>query len=223
MDVLRDWRLSYFENEGMCRAGIRSALCLQGYGWLKSDREAESIVADGLRRLGAVRPTWEQGQREYVDPDDTCKQCAGPLSDEQIAHHDRFCSAECAKIAITRRAFENLSTDNAHYRRAAQIIRIAKKPKLTCAQCGNEFQQRGENGKAKFCSESCYQIHVRTKTPDIEKHCAYCGGRFMAKLPTATYCSDSCKTRGAAIRRGVFPKRISPPVFDYVFRYGMAA
>ena len=46
---LRDWRFSPFEREGECRAGVRSALCLEGHSWHRSDAEAASLV-DALRR-----------------------------------------------------------------------------------------------------------------------------------------------------------------------------
>ncbi|OWK20076.1 hypothetical protein AJ88_33085 [Mesorhizobium amorphae CCBAU 01583] len=40
MDVMADWRLSPFEFEGSCRAGLRSALCLAGHSWQRADDEA---------------------------------------------------------------------------------------------------------------------------------------------------------------------------------------
>lgn len=217
MDLMRDWRYSHFEFEGATRAGIRAALCLQGYGWHRSDQQTSEIVAEALSLLGAKRPTWNEGQPEYTTPRENCQQCRGPLDDTQIAHADRFCSAECAKIAITRRIFEGSSKTDQAYIRAYRVIWISRKPTLICEQCGKAFKQRGENGTAKFCSETCYYTNIKQRAPTISGECLYCESAFVAKHPKAAYCSKTCKARVSNIRRG-HVIRISPPVLDYLFR-----
>ena len=218
VEVMRDWRFTPFENEGTVRAAIRSAFCLQQYGWHRADQQAAAIVAEALRLMGAKRPTWEQGQRHYTIARETCRQCGGQLDEEQITYGDRFCSGECARIAITRRSFQHHDERDRLYRRALKIIRISRKPVKECAQCGKEFQQRGENGDGKFCSMRCYQANLKQRAPSVRKQCLYCGTHFLAKHPKAAYCQEECKVRAAVIRRPNGVTRLSPPVIDYLFR-----
>ncbi|MCO6390563.1 hypothetical protein GTW25_05920 [Aliihoeflea aestuarii] len=215
MDAMRDWRMSPFEEEGTMIAGLRSGLCLDGYGWSRSDQQAREIVSEALRLLGAKRPTWEQGQPDYVEPHENCKVCGGPLDEEALSYRDRFCSAECARIAMEKRTFWQTSRDSALYRRAVQLVRISRKPVRECQQCGKSFRQRGENGQAKFCSSDCYADHKRERAPSFKSNCAFCWTPFTSKQP-AMFCSPTCKTQAHRVQSGRI-KRLSPPVFDYVF------
>lgn len=61
--ILLNWSHSPFENEGATVAGLRSQLCVQGYGWGRSDHQARDVVATALRKVGAQRPSYDQGQR----------------------------------------------------------------------------------------------------------------------------------------------------------------
>jgi hypothetical protein len=87
--------LSY---EALFRQVIRSQLCLQGWRWHPADQVACDLVGVVLSILQAKRPTWEEGQREFVSyggrliQRTRCVKCHAPLADEQI----KFCSSLCA-------------------------------------------------------------------------------------------------------------------------------
>ena len=251
MDVLRDWRQSPFEREGPTRAGIRSAFCLQGYGWPRSDVQAGEIVGEALRMLGAKRPTWEQGQRHYVEPRENCRWCSVEL--DTAGRVAGFCSVEHARAALTHWGFETRNNADAAFRAVYRATRrLAQKPRK-CIECGRKFRPQREGSDQRCCSTSCVNMHRRKERPEracahcgavfhlernnldarfCSKRCAYdhrsasefsrtctcCGISFTTASPKATYCSITCTQVVSKIKHGRPPKRISPPVFDYVFR-----
>ncbi|MFG1349670.1 hypothetical protein [Xanthobacter autotrophicus] len=86
-----------FAFEGVLRAGIRSRLCLKGWEWGSADRAAEDVVLAALNRIGAVRPTWKQGQPEWTQDGVAvvervrCVNCGAPLPDG----HTKYCGPIC--------------------------------------------------------------------------------------------------------------------------------
>lgn len=198
IDVLRDWRKSPFEHEGAVRAGIRSALCLCGHGWHRSDEQAAEIVAAALHAIGAVRPTWEQGQREYVEPRENCARCAVELPDEMRNVGARFCSEECARFAIEYRDFEIRSMSDAMYKAAQDVIMRSKHHTRNCVRCNNPY--RPLFGQSRFCSKECADL-AAVVLPAID--CGNCGRTFKPKNRYIAYCSRTC----AAEARVVAPER----------------
>jgi hypothetical protein len=100
--------------EGPLRYGIRSDLCLIGWRWRDADLTASDIVADALRRVRAVRPTWNEGQREWtiqagiMIERTRCIKCHKPLPE---GHH-KFCSRLCGdahqhRMALLRKGNED--------------------------------------------------------------------------------------------------------------------
>lgn len=92
---------SLFGLEGPLRAGIRSDLCRQGWGWLTADLCARDLLDDAFRVARAVRPTWDQGQPEWTIEAGTLierTRCArhGCGHDLPEGHH-KFCSRLCAQ------------------------------------------------------------------------------------------------------------------------------
>lgn len=89
---------SLFGLEGPLRHGIRADLCLQGWAWAKADLMAREMLDDAFRAARAVRPSWEEGQREWTVHAGTliertrCVRCHGPLPEG----HYKFCSNICA-------------------------------------------------------------------------------------------------------------------------------
>ncbi|MBD3738861.1 MAG: hypothetical protein IE938_20700 [Pseudomonas balearica] len=83
--------------EGPLRAGLRSDLCLQGWGWESADLIAREILAEAFRAAGAKRPTWNEGQPEWTVEAGTiierasCARCHKPLPDGR----PKFCSDLC--------------------------------------------------------------------------------------------------------------------------------
>ncbi|CAM3862387.1 hypothetical protein [Paracoccus yeei] len=111
---------SLFGLEGPLRAGIRSDLCRQGWGWNSADLAARDMLDDAFRVVRAIRPTWNQGQPDWTTEAGTligracCVRCHKGLPE---GHH-KFCSRICAQshsahLGRLRDASENAALDMA--------------------------------------------------------------------------------------------------------------
>ncbi|EAQ35763.1 hypothetical protein NB311A_05083 [Nitrobacter sp. Nb-311A] len=86
-----------FAFEATCRHAVRSRLCLNGWSWAAADDLAADVVKDALRRLGARRPTWKEGQPEWAQDGfapilrTRCIRCHRTLEGERW----KFCSELC--------------------------------------------------------------------------------------------------------------------------------
>lgn len=199
LDVLRDWRLSPLEHEASCRYGLRRALVMQGHPWPDADREARLLVEEGFRTLGVKRPTWDQGQREYVIPKDYCNQCGCPLDEEQRDRGQRFCSAMCAKSAFVYRDWETTVWDAEIGRAAYRMVARAAQPPRSCAYCGDEFQAPHALSHQRYCSKRCTDL-AKEKEPAQECANPRCARTFRRSTTgNKFYCSEACRKRGGYI------------------------
>ncbi|MCO6385910.1 hypothetical protein [Aliihoeflea sp. 40Bstr573] len=117
--VLKSGEASPFAFEATCRHAIRTRLCLNSWRWQEADLLAADIVEEALRRIGARRPTWAEGQPEYVQNGGgaliertRCVRCHGPLEGD----HRKFCSSICANahhgfVSAVREAEEAVAYD----------------------------------------------------------------------------------------------------------------
>lgn len=188
--ILKGWHSSPFELEAATRAGLRSALCLTGIRWAHADAEAADIVEEGLRLIGAVRPTWAQGQREYTIPAENCQWCGRDMADE-VRPGRRFCSDVCAKSALQHRDFETVwYRDNAAWESYRVVLR-EKTTARTCKQCGVTFKPIRDAASTEFCSLRCAGAHRRTVP---ERACTQCGADFRPKTSNipGMFCSRAC-------------------------------
>lgn len=88
-----------FGLEGPLRAGIRSDLCRQGWGWDRADMAARDLLDEAFRTVHAIRPSWDEGQPEWVTHAGTliertrCARhgCGKPLPEG----HYKFCCRLC--------------------------------------------------------------------------------------------------------------------------------
>lgn len=194
--LLENWRSSPFEFEGSARAGLRAAFCLEGASWARADSEAESLVAESLGTMRAERPSWEDGQRRYVDRGDFCVRCGKPMPDEMVSsgRKSRFCSDVCAKAAISDRESSALEMGiNARFE-ARKIIARAVAPKKVCRFCGQQFVpivtgKRAIEGQ-EYCSRQC---GASARDKRREQNCIVCGTSFLVKEShDQRFCSKSC-------------------------------
>jgi hypothetical protein len=161
-NICRNAQPTPFAFEGACRHGLRAGLCLEGWRWERADAAAAEIVGAGLRLLGAKRPDWWQGQREYTGHEDRLL-CANPKCRRPIEREPGdyrrviFCSPYC------RRAVQNFRFAEDH-RAAAKVTtqiwrdaRRAAAPPKPCEQCGRPFRPLQQAGRPepRFCSKSC--------------------------------------------------------------------
>lgn len=217
MDVLSDWRLSPFENEGPVRAGIRAALCLKGHRWDRSDLEASLVVSAGFRRMIIERPTWDQGQREYTIAAECCAWCGG---ERDPAVGGRFCTVECGRAFAVDRQSNHIRRDTKIYQSAMRALRRDKKDRRNCLCCERSFMHDGDKDPRQFCSQACYFIYRKTeKFSKFPSVCKFCNKSFMGKQNGAFYCSAPCQLTVSRLRTGKnLPKRLTPPLFDYMLR-----
>lgn len=189
MDLMADWRTSRFEHEGACVAGLRSAFCLRGARWFDADIEASSIVRTALANLGAARPTWEQGQREYCVSRENCSWCGGAVSEELLGGGRRvsFCSTDCARSAMAQRDQEGRRWEGYMCRSAFATIAKLKNAARSCMHCGNLY--RSEVKTSRFCSHACAVAKQITIRP---RPCKGCGVPFRPRTAAGLYCSKEC-------------------------------
>lgn len=212
--MLADFRLTPFEHEARCHHALREGFCLEGHSWRASEAEANEIVREALHRIGAKRPTWEQGQPEYAGGKENCSWCHVPLASD---HRSRFCDSHCAKMWTIRRGYEGLSDDNPIRVQALRMVRRSVKKPRVCEECGSKFGHEGDKDPKKFCSHACYSKN-KTNRP-VPSECRACGKPFIGYQVGAFYCSNACQLVISRMRSGKnMPKRISPPVFDYMFK-----
>ena len=146
---------SKFWCEGPMRHDVRARLCLDGWPWTDADKAAGEIMEAALRQVGAVRPSWQDGQPEYVQfasaahERTRCLSCGGRLPPENKI----FCSSNCNHNYHRNRHRE----DNAELFRAKQRLRwkdwSAKQPEQDCPECGTAF--RPNYPGQLLCSKRC--------------------------------------------------------------------
>ncbi|PRX11227.1 UNVERIFIED_ORG: hypothetical protein BCL66_102188 [Martelella mediterranea] len=190
--ILDGYYLSKFQYEASCRHGVRSALCLQGYGWADADAEAALLVEEALKTIGAKRPRWEEGQKYYSVSKDYCARCGGSMD----GAHGRFCSVECARATLNDRA----GSDKRHQDRvivaAQRMITRHNHAPIECAQCGKTFHPL--NAKVRFCSAACLGASVKIHH---EKPCAVCGTVFQPRYQGHRCCSMDCSGKLSSMVR----------------------
>lgn len=187
--VLKTYSLSKFEHEAACRHGLRAALCLDGHGWHEADAEARAVVAEALLYLGAVRPTWIEGQREYTTPIENCQNCGGPLDEADKGKHRRFCSYTCAESSRTYRGELASYIDTSARHAAHYLLKKERRPLADCAWCGKGF--RPITDQTRFCSLTCAGMGRVDRVP--EKTCKNCGQRFRGRSAKTLFCSIPCR------------------------------
>lgn len=215
MDMLRDWRLSPFEHEAATTQALRSGLCLKGHGWPLSDMEASALVAEAFFLLGPERPSWEAGQPDYVEPRENCRWCRRPVG----PYRSGLCSAHCATMWIMHREYQDDARTDAMRRKATKLLSKERHAPRACKHCGTSFRPWSSAVEASFCSKPCmYAWRDSEAAARHEKTCDWCGGAFRAKTAAARFCKPLCQLQESRMRTGkAIPKKISPPVFDFVF------
>jgi hypothetical protein len=154
--LMREVAPTPFVVEGPGRAGVRARLCTAGWRWGQADAEAAAIIESALKKVGAKRPTWQQGQSEYTQEGhapilrERCKRCAKPLPEGAL----RYCGPVCAKAAKvdqhSRRDKEAVSLALKAYRAAW----IERQPERECPVCRKGFRQK--QAAQQYCSRACY-------------------------------------------------------------------
>lgn len=196
--VLHLGRSSRFQFEASCRHGLRKEFCLNGVSWLKSDERAAAVVREALHQIGAVRPTFSQGQPEwtqdgvYLIEYRYCVHCGKPIEVEPTHNGKvrKYCSSNCVTYAHAdrvRRGQDTVSRAEWLVRCAAQSARTPK----CCEGCGTLFVPRYTG--ARFCSHPCANKNLdRTQKEKAWIPCECCGKAFFPERKETRCCSISC-------------------------------
>jgi hypothetical protein len=156
-DVLRTGEPTIFRFEAVCRHTLRSVMVLRGRSWPLSDQLAAEVVRSALQLIGAQRPPWLWGQREYTaDSSATriavthCLNCGTQLEDERT----KFCSGRCGNHyrKVAEKTVEAIAADRVRSAAAREAYR-EKVSALRCEACEHEFKPSYPGQK--FCSRQC--------------------------------------------------------------------
>ncbi|WP_018391053.1 hypothetical protein [Ancylobacter sp. FA202] len=198
--ILRTGQPTNFAYEGACIAGIRASLCLDGWPWPDADGAARSVVGVALHQIGTIRPTWSQGQPEYVDLNEQdrthCARCGGRIDDDRGSRGGKtvkFCSRLCSQAAKKER--DNLSGEAVSWAEwmaicAERSAKLKEERVIDCEQCGTIFAM-GYRGQ-KYCTKACFHD---AETKYGNKPCDHCGTIFKPKknpCGIAKFCSREC-------------------------------
>lgn len=173
------------------RALIRSNLCRQGHAWRTADHEAATLVALALKRNGAVRPNWDEGQHEYTRIDGHCIQCGGPVEFGETTRRGRYCSVKCATNARAMWRGEGQRATGASGKNAALTIRRESFERIECHVCAKPFLPYGaDQRERKYCSFMCAGV-ARRRLEAIP--CPQCGTSFQPRRAKQVHCSPECQ------------------------------
>lgn len=188
IDAMRRSKPSLFAKEGRVRHGLRQWLCLDGYAWARADHEAEAVTGEALRLLGATRPSPDEAHWQHTISPDYCLWCQGSIEDENRSRGQRFCSIDCARLALTYRQQERHRAADAVAQSAYIMIRRKESPPRPCKSCGKPFQSASE--KVVYCSAKC----VRAAKGDLigERRCLQCDAPFAPSGRKVRCCSQAC-------------------------------
>jgi hypothetical protein len=176
--------------EGALRAGLRSGLCLEGWNWREADHEARELLAEAFTALGAVRPTWFEGQPGYTEirfERDRCARCRKPIPPERILHRAKYCDPFCTRAAQKAFALERAGEEGKALHAAEEAARWCRAknamPPKPCAYCGDMFHPTPATKtrpETKFCTPRC-RNKARKGTPQART--GYRGGAQPGLVP----------------------------------------
>ena len=139
--------------------------------------------------FGAV----DRAIRSLSLPKRNCARCGARFRPQREQSHQEFCSLNCA---LTSR-------------------RLAT-PSRSCAECGSAFVPASSNLDARYCSRRC--VNLARSSITIDATCDICSQAFVTRSRKARFCSTACAQIESKFKHGRPPKRISAPVFDYLFK-----
>lgn len=200
--ILRTGRPTYFEFEGACIAGFRTALVLEGgWYWDDADRAARGVVETALSRIGAERPTFDQAQPEVIYEGlierTRCIRCGHGIPEDRYTNGKvaKFCSDRCSKNDSAERA--RLSHGARNWSEWLAFAAVQKNDNLInkrrdCIQCGKVFISI--HREQVFCSLAC---KGQNSAVHQVRPCETCGKEFQTRASRAAggvskFCSKPC-------------------------------
>lgn len=212
--ILKSGEPTLFAFEASCRHGIRSSLCLQSWDWQEADIVAAEIVATALNRIGAMRPTWRQGQPEHTQDGfaaiqrRSCLHCGGIIPDERLEHSTRavlYCDPLCGnahRLARQRAAGERVSRAEHEAAMAARREKRTVEKQRDCPTCGTRFIARFWSSE--YCSRECSPSVQRVLA---DRSCDNCGVGFRPRNASIRFCSRRCGYDHKSKAAGLGPRQ----------------
>lgn len=224
--ILKDGRPTYFAFEASCRHGIRSGLCLDGWKWQEAEATADDLVSAALRQIGAIRPTWAQGQPEYTEPvASRCLHCRRIMPEvEEGRERRKYCSHECFRAYHQARWAADHREEAIATAQAWRDARREAAPSRACEWCGTHFKPLDQSGRKpqRFCGKSCIAkwsnsqraesfgwiaMPKKKKPLPPPQSCWECGRMFRPDFPGKRYCQKACSNR-ANLKKRQRPKLV---------------
>lgn len=191
---------TYFRYEATARHAIRAGLCLEHWPWIDADAAAAEVVREVLRKIGARRPTWDQGQIEHVVAPENCKWCRNPIPDSQHGRH--FCDEWCARTALKFREYRrgNSKFSTTLFNSANYTILVSEMTPRPCEVCGTPFKAldlRTRTCSVDCASENRSRFIAEQMAALPPRRCANpeCGTEFQPGMERNIYCSLRCAHR----------------------------
>jgi hypothetical protein len=154
--ILDSGQPTRFRFEGAIRAGIRAYLVLCGDTWRDADDNAAQVVKAAFWKLRVARPSWLEGQPEWVRLDGRVF-CANEKCQKIIERDSAlYCSEECRTRTKSRRGYAEHAEENVIRARAARATARALAEVRHCEWCGGEFKPLDDSRrKQRFCGKTC--------------------------------------------------------------------
>jgi hypothetical protein len=154
--ILRDAEPTPFALQGACTHALRGELCLRGWPFDVAHTEADKLVKAALDLVGAKRPSWHEGQVEFVFGTDftertRCANCGGNMPEGRR----KYCSEVCSCVARDRLARQQRGEEIRAAERAREAAWSARQPDRTCESCKRPFKPKPNNPHQRFCSHRC--------------------------------------------------------------------
>lgn len=217
VQILDAGRSSKFEYEGAVRHGLRSGFCLDGLPWSKADARASAIVTEALRRIGAERPSWLQGQPEWTQDGYRpityllCQRCGKPLPPD-AREGTKFCSNPCRDAAHSSFRWKLTRLEGRAGMRAIMAARTQGRKKTigvyVCEGCGTEFKRKWKPEGYRFCSRGC---SAKRKYALDSRPCGRCGQEFYPTRANNRFCSEDCRKTAAKAASAAYHAQHHPP------------
>ena len=193
LDILADWRWTPFEFEGAVRSGIRRTLCLEAWPWRDADIAASQTVEAALKRLGAERPTWHQGQPEWTDDGFSpiertrCVQCGNLLPESRGEYGRKFCDSACSEKYL-KHGFRKFGEPTS---RSGWVARVGTQAEKTKRDRMEVYDLREEHWR------NDYHHHLRAErraAVRADRRCQVCDASLgHLSRADARYCSKHCQ------------------------------
>ncbi|MDP1583927.1 MAG: hypothetical protein Q8M18_10935 [Bradyrhizobium sp.] len=217
IEILEAGHSSRFQFEGAVRHGLRSTFCLEGMTWSKADARASAIVSEALRRIGATRPMWHEGQPEWCQDGYTatryvlCQRCGKPL-DADARDGTKFCSRTCNSAAQSAFRWRLTQIEGEAGMRAVMAARTKSRQKSVgeyiCEGCGTRFERLWKPQGYRFCSHTC---SGKRKFAIEPRPCAQCGREFYPSRAHNQWCSPDCRRAGVKAYNKAYHAVPPPP------------